>query len=88
MHPRWVCVSVRADTLAWRVLVLCGHCVQMRVHAGEARTQIGGGGDMWMDGSGGTWMDGSGGTRMAGGGSTLIRTVVAAPGQMVVLKSQ
>ena len=40
-HPRWVCVSVRADTLAWRVLVLCGHYVQMRVRAGEARTRIG-----------------------------------------------
>ena len=40
-HPRWVCMSVRADTLAWRVLVLCGHYVQMRVRAGEARTWIG-----------------------------------------------
>ena len=41
-----------------------------------------------MDGSGGTWINGSGGTRMAGGGGTLIQTVVVAPGQMVVLKSQ
>ena len=103
-HPRRVCVSVRADTLAWRVFVLCGHCVRVRVHAGETRTRIGGGGgtcmdgsgDTRMDGSGGTRMDGSGGTRMDGSGGTwmdgsggtLIRTVVAAPGQMVVLKSQ
>ena len=29
------------DTLAWHVLVLCGHCMQMRVCAGEAHTQIG-----------------------------------------------
>ena len=49
------------------------------MRAGETRTQIGGGGT-WMDGSGSTWMDGSGGT--------LIQMVVAAPGQMVVLKSQ
>ena len=41
-----------------------------------------------MDGSGGTRMDGSGGMRMAGGGGTLIQMVVAASGQMVVLKSQ
>ena len=95
MHPRRACVSVCADTLAWRVFVRCGHCVRMRVRAGETRTQIGGGtytdggGGTWMNGSGGTWMDGGGGTRMDGGSGTLIRMVVAAPGQMVVvLKSQ
>ena len=66
----------------------------MRVCAGETRTRIGGGGGTCMDGSGGTRMDGSGGTRMDGGGGTrmdgggtLIRMGVAAPGQMVVLKS-
>ena len=56
------------------------------MRAGETRTRIGGGGGTRMDGSGGTRMDGGGGTRMDGGG-TLIRTGVAAPGQMVVLKS-
>ena len=54
--------------------------------AGETRTRIGGGGGTRMDGSGGTRMDGGGGTWMDGGG-TLIRTGVAAPRQMVVLKS-
>ena len=66
----------------------CGHCVQMRVHAGETHTRIGGDGGTCMDGSGGTRMDGGGGTWMDGGSGTLIWTVVAAPGQMVVLKSQ
>ena len=86
-HPHRVCMSVRADTLAWHVFMLCGHCVWMHVRTGETRTQIGGGGTC-MDGSGGTRMDGSGSTWMDGSGGTLIQTVVAAPGQMVVLKSQ
>ena len=89
-HLRRVCVSVRADTLAWCVFVLCGHCVRMHVRAGETCTRIGGGGGggTCIDGGGGTWMNGSGGTRMDGGGGTLIQMVVVAPGQMVVLKSQ
>ena len=73
----------------------CGHCVWMRVRAGETCTRIGGDGGTCMDGSGSTWMDGGGGTRMDGGSGTwmdgssmLIRTVVATSGQMVVLKSQ
>ena len=41
MSLRWMSVSVHADMLAWRVLVLCGHCVQMRVRADEERTRIG-----------------------------------------------
>ena len=64
------------------------------MRAGETCTRIGGGGGggggggTCIDGGGSTWMNGSGGTRMDGGGGTLIRTVVAAPRQMVVLKSQ
>ena len=85
-------MSVRVDMLAWCVFVLCGYCVRMRVRAGETRTRIGGGGGggggTCIDGGGGTWMNGSGGTWMDGGGGMLIQTVVAAPGQMVVLKSQ
>ena len=56
------------------------------MRAGETHTRIGGGGGTRMDGSGGTRMDGGGGTQMDGG-STQIRRGVAAPRQMVVLKS-
>ena len=81
-HSHWVCVSVRADTLAWHVLVLCGHCVRMRVR--ETCIQIGGGGGTRMDGRGDTRMDGGGDTRMDGGGGTRAdgggeKSVILAP---------
>ena len=74
--PIVLALDERADTLVWHVLILCGHCVRMCVHAGETCTRISGGGGTRMDGRDGTQMDDCGGTLMDGGGE---KSLILAP---------